>query len=374
MIRLLTLFRSIRRNRRNVVDRPRFLTFIVTFSCNARCVMCDSWRKPRKDELTLAEIGGIFDQLPKMDVVRLSGGEPFLRKDLPEIAEMVQKRLKPLVLHVTSNGFLTDRIIDFCEKRSKKVPLHLLLSIDGVEDKHNRIRGTANAWQSVMSTLRLLTPRQKELHLKLAVNQTIVDSEGLADFRELRDILAPVGIRNQAVMAYDKSATYHLDTEVEMAPRKHGAFTAFSANSEFTRYQLLELFDCLLADLASYPILTRLGKAYYLKGLSGRLLGNGNGSVLNPKCVALSSHMRLLPDGQVPVCQFNSQSIGRLGPSSFQEIWQGQKAAEHRRWVDKCPGCWAECEVLPNAIYSGDMLMSVLRPNRRDAPQRNFVG
>lgn len=359
MIRLLTFFRSVRRNRRNVPDRPRFLTYIVTFACNARCAMCDSWRKSRRGELTLAEIGRIFDQLPPMDVVRLSGGEPFLRRDLPEIAGLVQTKLKPLVLHVTSNGFLTDRIIDFCEKRAKSMVLHLLFSIDGVGERHNRIRGSANAWESVMQTLRLLAPRQKELRLKLAVNQTILDPEGIAGFRELREILAPLGIRNQAVVAYAQSATYHQESEVELAPAQHGAYTT---HGTFSGRQLDELFDLLAEDLATYPVFTRLAKAYYLKVLSARL--RGNGPLVNPKCVALSSHMRLYPDGQIPVCQFNSKSIGRLTSVPFQEIWQGEQAAELRRWVNKCPGCWAECEVLPNGLYSGDIFGSVCRPGR----------
>jgi MoaA/NifB/PqqE/SkfB family radical SAM enzyme len=356
MIRLLTFLRSVWRNRHNLPDQPRFLTYIVTFACNARCVMCDSWRKTGYNDLalTLPEIGRIFDQLPNMDVVRLSGGEPFLRKDLPEIAEMVQTRLKPLVFHVTSNGFLTDRIIDFCERRPKSMPLHLLISVDGVGEKHNRIRGTANGWQSVMKTLHLLAPRQKELSLQLAVNQTIIDAEGLTHYRELRDILQQLGIKNQAVMAYDLSATYHTNTEIEAAPTQPGSFTPYG---EFSRNQLEELFGCLAADLTTYPLLTRLAKTYYLKGMSGRMLRNG--SLPNPKCVALSSHMRLYPDGRIPTCQFNSKTIGQIRSTSFQHIWQGKQAADLRRWVRNCPGCWAECEVLPNAMYSGEIFRSV---------------
>ena len=73
------------RARRRQPDRPRFLTYLTTFRCNARCVMCDSWQKGGGDELSLAAIEGIFAQLPRLDAVRLSGGEPFLRRDLREI-------------------------------------------------------------------------------------------------------------------------------------------------------------------------------------------------------------------------------------------------------------------------------------------------
>jgi len=319
--------------------------------------MCDSWRKPSTDDLTLAEIGRIFDQLPRMDAVRLTGGEPFVRRDLPEIARLVQETLQPLILHVTTNGFLTDRIVQFCEGRRKEIPLYLLVSVDGVEDKHNRVRGTNIAWDSVVRTLRDLAPRQKQLRLSIAVNQTIVDAEGVEHYTLLREFLRPLGIRNHVVMAYDVSAIYDVRTEIDAAPTQVGQFTTLG---EFSQKQLEKLLNEAEKDLADHRLLDRLGKRYYLRGLRNRLLGRRGAP--NPKCVALSSHMRLLPNGSVPTCQFNTVSVGKLGDQSFEEVWFGDRTEKQRAWVHECPGCWAECEVLPNAIYTGDLIKESLLP------------
>ncbi len=368
MKRAISFLRTVWRNRRQRPNLPRFLTYTVTFACNARCVMCDSWRKPSKDDLTLAEIGRIFDQLPRMDAVRLTGGEPFVRNDLLEIAHLVQEKLRPLVLHVTTNGFLTDRIVRFCEKRPKRVPLYLLVSVDGFKDKHNRVRGTDIAWDSVVSTLRTLSPRRKEWRLRIAVNQTIVDAEGGEHYRLLRDFLRPLGIRNHVVMAYDVSATYSLKAEVNAAPRQGGQFTTFG---EFSRKQVEELLNEAEEDLVTYPPLDRLGKRYYLRGLRNRLLaGKGFPS---PKCVALNSHLRLLPDGSVPTCQFNTFSVGKLRDQSFEEVWFGDRAHKQRAWVRTCPGCWAECEALPNAIYTGDLITQSVRSRVKSRGSRSSL-
>ena len=75
-----------------------------------------------------------------MHAVRLAGGEPFVRRDLLDIAHLAQDRLRPLVLHVTTNGFLTNRIVKFCEGRRQDVPLSLLVSVDGMGGKHNKVR------------------------------------------------------------------------------------------------------------------------------------------------------------------------------------------------------------------------------------------
>ena len=352
--RLLSFLHTVGRARRRAVTLPRFLTYIVTFSCNARCIMCDSWRKPSPNDLSIDEIGNIFNKLPRMDAVRLTGGEPFVRRDLLDIAHLVQDKLKPLMIHVTTNGFLTDRIVQFCEKRRRDVPLSMLVSVDGMDEKHNHVRGHDKAWDFIVRTLNALAPRQKELRMSLSVNQTIVDAEGVEHYKRLREFLEPLGVRNNVVMAYDLSATYNLEEELEVAPSQIGQFTTFG---EFTEEHLQTLFDEIEKDLTNYPLLDRLAKRYYLQGIRNRLL-DGEG-VPNPKCVALNSHLRLLPDGRVPTCQFNTTSVGNLKEEKFANLWANGRIGKQREWVNKCPGCWAECEVLPSAIYTGDLLRAV---------------
>jgi len=345
--------------------RPRFLTFLVTFACNARCRMCDSWKKSSGSDLTIEEIDRIFVQLPRMDIVRLSGGEPFLRKDLGNIAQLVALHLQPDILHITSNGFLTERIVTFCEERDKKLPLHLLLSIDAVGQGHDEIRGVAKAWDRVMATVRHLAPRQKELGLHLSVNQTILDNAGLEHYRDLRNLLQPLAINNQVVFAYAESATYSIRDEFELQPPTPGAFSPFGRHNP---EELTAFFSELEKDLSALPLLPRSAKRYYLEGLANRLLHNR--AIPNPRCVALTNHLRLYPDGRLPICQFNSTSIGNLRISSFDEIWQSETAAAGRRWVRKCPGCWAECEILPNALYSGDLFRRFFSSRRQGKGDR----
>ena len=349
--RVLSFFRDAIRNRWNQDCLPRFLTYTVTYGCNARCIMCDSWKLPTKDDLELAEIDRLFQQLPRMDAVRLTGGEPFARTDLREIHDLAVTHLRPLVIHVTTNGFLTDRIREFCEQRDRQVPLQLLISVDGVGDKHNQVRGTERAWPSVLETIESLCGRERELRLKLMVNQTIVDEEGASQYRELRELLSRYGIRNNVVMAYDESATYSITRDQECAPAEIGQFTTFG---NFTPDKLESLFDQVDEDIKSLPYLERLAKQYYMDGIRNRLIGDSGKP--NPKCVALSSHLRIFPNGDVPTCQFNSQVVGNLREDSFDAVWNAARRREQRDWVKSCPGCWAECEVLPNAIYSLDLL------------------
>jgi MoaA/NifB/PqqE/SkfB family radical SAM enzyme len=307
-----------------------------------------------KGDMSLEEIEGIFRQLPQMDSVRLSGGEPFVRKDVGEIAESAQERLNPWFLHITTNGFLTDRIVNFLERRPKKLPLYLLVSIDGLAEKHNRIRGVKKAWEWVNNTLAAVAPRQKELNLWLGVNQTVVDDEGLDEYFRLKDYLKRYGTQNNLVFAYDVSATYNLEDAINVAPQHQGEYSSFG---HFSQAKLQEFFPQVGEQLKEYPWKDRMAKRYYFRGMENRLLRQKGEP--NPPCVALSSHMRLLPDGKIPVCQFNNNIVGDLRESSFEEIWYGSKINKSRRWVRNCPGCWAECEALPNGLYTGDVLRAL---------------
>lgn len=354
-MRARSLLGDILRNRCRVANLPRYLTYIVTWKCNARCIMCDCWKKTSPDDLSIAEIEGIFHQLPRLDAVRLTGGEPFVRADFGEIARLVGTMLRPRFLHVTTNGFLTQRVVDFCEQRDLTLPLRLLVSLDGLESKHNHVRGRDSAWSTAFATVNELAPRQAGLNLQLSVNQTVVDAEGRSQYRQLADLLRPLGVRVNVVMAYDASATYSVGHDSAEAESQIGRFTTFGA---LDAPGVDALADEVERDLAEFPLPDRVAKRYYWRGVRARLAGGT--SKANPPCAALNSHLRLLPNGDVPVCQFNARKVGNLRRQAFEEVWFGAAIASERTWVRKCPGCWAECEVLPNAIYTGDLLRAMV--------------
>lgn len=354
-MRFPSFLKTIYKNRQYSDNLPRYLTYIITYRCNARCIMCDSWKIHDAVELSIDEIEKSFKQLPKMDAVRLSGGEPFVRKDLPQIATLAEEYLDPGFLHITSNGFLTDRITSFLENRDKKTPLYLLISIDGMKDLHNHIRGIKTAWKKANETLGQIAPMQKKWNVRLSVNQTVVDDEGLDHYYLLQQHLKQYGISNNLVFAYDVSATYNLNRSLEVQPKNAGEYSSFG---EFSRERLMEFFRHTENNLKHSKWHDSIAKRYYFHGMANRLLFSKGKP--NPKCVAVNTHLRINPDGSIPICQFNNKTIGSLKEQSFSEIWKGEKRMKARKWVQNCPGCWAECESLPNGIYTMDILPYVL--------------
>jgi hypothetical protein len=109
-VRALSLVSSIAKNRTGGVPKPSWCTYLVCYRCNARCGMCDSWRLKPGRELTVEQVALVFAKIGRLDVVRLTGGEPFLRTDMLEIAETILRVSRPSVIHVTTNGSKPDSV------------------------------------------------------------------------------------------------------------------------------------------------------------------------------------------------------------------------------------------------------------------------
>ncbi len=354
-MRPLKLSLAIVDNHLGRTPKPSWCTYLVCYRCNARCKMCDSWRMKPGLEMTPAEVRTAFRKIGTLDVVRLSGGEPFLRDDMLDLSVAVLEESRPSVIHITSNGSFPEKMEDFVKKFPRPKLLRFMISFDGLEEEHNESRGKDVTFQTAIETVGRLVKLRKTLGVKVSVNHTVISKQSLEGYSELVEMFEPLGVDVHTVLAYSDSAMYGLKRRGKKADD-------LITETGYPLHPKLQDADCIgfvkrqLRDLAKVrdPIL-RIGKRYYLRGLLARLR-NKKAPKPKPKCVALRSHIRLLPDGSVPVCQFNTEKMGNLVTQSFDEVWNASHTQESREWVDGCPGCWAECEVMPSAIFSGDLL------------------
>ena len=85
---------------------PINLTLSITNMCNSRCQSCDIWKiypaeKDRlEEELSVDEIEKIFRSVGRVYFFNISGGEPFLRKDIVDIVRVGCEQLRPSVVHI----------------------------------------------------------------------------------------------------------------------------------------------------------------------------------------------------------------------------------------------------------------------------------
>jgi len=162
---------------------PLLMNFSVTNRCQSRCLTCNIWRlykdKPsiRKTELKIDEIEKIFKGMRPLLLFNICGGEPFLRNDLYKICELAHKYLKPAVMHSPTNCLSPIKIENQMKKilpRIGKTPFTLKLSLDGIGEKHDYIRGTPGNFKKVVETYnRLIKLKKRYSNFYLDAGATI---------------------------------------------------------------------------------------------------------------------------------------------------------------------------------------------------------
>ena len=142
--------------------RPTVLIYNCTFVCDARCQMCNNWKRGnRKEDMTLAQMDGVMDHefWGAVENLNVSGGEPTTRNDLPDLVEMFARRLPRLrKIGINTTGLtphraipMLTRIVEFCA--SHGILISIRVSLDGIGEVHNEVRDVKRGFDKACQTI-----------------------------------------------------------------------------------------------------------------------------------------------------------------------------------------------------------------------------
>src|ERR687896_598342 len=150
---------------------PVLLNILVTSVCDMRCTHCfftdELDDRPRKKlQMKTAEIERISETLGgNLGVLILAGGEPFTRKDLPEIARAFYENNRLESVYLMSNGQIQKRIMPDVSRILEECPnlnVTVALGIDGLKEQHEKIRQKPGSWDIAIDTARQLQAIKRE--------------------------------------------------------------------------------------------------------------------------------------------------------------------------------------------------------------------
>ncbi|MBU2560046.1 radical SAM protein [archaeon] len=175
---------------------PIQLTFFVTRACNANCPFCfylqSKSEKTKEEELTLGEIRKISKSMGSLLWLLFSGGEIYLRRDIADITKTFYDNNRPAIITLPTNGLLPDVIFEKTEeilKHCKKSVVAVKLSLDGIGEEHDKIRGTEGNFKNLMETYETLSPLlEKYPNFELGIN-TVFCSENQDKMDEIIDFV-----------------------------------------------------------------------------------------------------------------------------------------------------------------------------------------
>jgi radical SAM protein with 4Fe4S-binding SPASM domain len=330
--------------------RPKYLIFFVTSRCNARCVFChyrqqieDAGRK--EAELSVAEIEKIARHYGKVSKLSFSGGEPFLREDLPEIIETFVRNCDPRIIDIPTNGSMPERILRMVQMILRLIGdrvLDIQLSIDGPEEVHDRIRGIPGLFRKVLRTYELLSVlRHRAPNLKLKMN--------LVYFSENREVTASLAREFEATCDFDRfQITYpHGDSVKEGIIDDIDFFEFHRLSKEIQKHYRLRTRKDL------HSLIFRAVKMVRDDVLcEGHVLLHDMGAI----CKAGERILVLDEVGNVYPCEPMWESVGNLRDEDYDigRILNGfrmEKFREKHLGPGKCTCSWG-CVALENIIYT----------------------
>ena len=152
-------------------DKRPVVVWNITRRCNLKCVHCYAHAKdiPFDNELTTDQGKGLIDDLAAFGspVMLFSGGEPLVRKDLPQLAAYaVEKGMRAVI---STNGTL---ITPKMARTLKEIGLSYVgISLDGMKEINDRFRGVSGAFRSALEGIKNSQDAGIKVGLRFTVNK-----------------------------------------------------------------------------------------------------------------------------------------------------------------------------------------------------------
>lgn len=195
--------------------RPLVAECFLTDNCNLRCISCACWREQTRNELTTDEWKNVLSQLAALLIhkVNFTGGEPLLRRDTVELIRYAQT-IGIHAIHLNSNAILLTpakqaEILD-AGVRSFNI------SVDGVGEKHDLIRGRQGAYEKTIAHLRHLIAQRKRYGLKIRMNFTVM-RENVASLPDIASLAQDFGVQLYLNLATSKTFLFRDEQVSEQA-------------------------------------------------------------------------------------------------------------------------------------------------------------
>lgn len=348
---------------------PLHLTLFVTARCPYRCAHCFYHREVdaarAEAELSLAEIERLAQGCGPLLWLALTGGEPFLRGDLPQIAAAFARHSRPRHLSIVSSGQSPARIARDLPRILAAAPqsyVQFNLSIDGPAPVHDRLRGSAGALERALQSaavVRRLKPAFANLGLGVA---TTFNTGARAAMPELLALIR------------DEVRPDHWDIAMVRRPARDPAVICRDTEA-FLRWKarIEPLFGQRVLPYYRYP-LARFGLARHLEHnrfVAATLRRPG----YRLPCQAGRLSAVVYPDGAVAACESRDLVLGQLRRSGYHlgRIFRSAAARRARATIhaERCHcdhGCNLAVNLtfhLPTALRIAGRALGPLHPEHR---------
>jgi MoaA/NifB/PqqE/SkfB family radical SAM enzyme len=345
--------------------RPTVLIYNCTFVCDARCEMCNNWKRgDRKSDMTLDQVDRAMNHpfWGAVEHLNISGGEPTTRNDLPELTELLIRRLpRTRKVGINTTGLTPHRaipqltrIVEFCASRD--LPVSIRVSLDGIGDIHDQVRQVKRGFYKAGETITAMEAlARKHDNFQFGIAATIFTT----NMEDARNILTWSRARNLDIVFNMLRFTDAMlgNRELESKIRLK------TQEEEFMRQFFLERVE-------EESVLS--GQAFQYLHYADMI---ANGYVRTMPCPFRTQGLLLNPDGTLFYCE-NSKPLGNIMQESAEELYfKAEHLADRATFEETiCKNCLSPCQVnvgaMKQVVPYAKFLMRAYRVKRH--PERHL--
>jgi len=319
---------------------PFNLVVSLSYRCNSRCKTCNIWRKSA-DELSSDEWREIFAKIGKIPYyLTFSGGEPFLREDIVEIVSAACQLCQPAIITIPTNALMSRAIPQRVEEilqAAQKVQVGINISLDGVGQEHDIIRGVEGSYERALETYHSLRAL-KYSNLTLSIH-TVVSGFNAQRIPEIHRELSKLAADSYiSEIAEERVELDTMGMDIAPSPQEYAKIADFLTN---------EIRNGNFSGLAKITQAFRM--QYY--DLVKRILFEKRQVI---PCYAGFASGHIAPDGDVWACCTRAEPLGNLRQTGydFAPIWFGKRTEAMRGSIAA-----GECHCpMANVAYSNMLL------------------
>ncbi|GAC1354115.1 MAG: putative heme d1 biosynthesis radical SAM protein NirJ2 [Ktedonobacteraceae bacterium] len=303
---------------------PLNLTISVSYRCNSRCKTCNVWQRPN-DDFTLEEYHKTFESIGRDAFwFTFSGGEPTLRKDLPEMVAAAYNHCRPGIINIPTNGIQDKIIPGRIERVLQAAPTSeviINLSLDGVGEKHDIVRGVKGNFERAMRTyagLKALKGRYKNFTLGV---HTVISNFNIDEFDTIHAFVTNE-LKPDSFISEIAEERVELDTVgMGITPPIHKYEPVINRLQQENRQ----------AQFKGVSRITQSFRDRYYDIVKQTLVEKRQ---IIP-CLAGLASAQIAPNGDVWTCCIRAESVGNLRDHNynFRKTWSTPKADELRRSI-----------------------------------------
>ncbi len=315
----LKLHNKYRANEKKI-HQLNYIFWECTLRCNLNCIHCGSdctkdaavKDMPKEDFLkALDEITPAV--VPNKTMIVLTGGEPILRKDIAEIGQELYKRGFPWGVVSNGMGMQEPMIRKLLDSGIRAITI----SLDGLEEAHNWLRGNKKSFRNAVEALSILS-KTEDLRYDVV---TCANQKNINELTELYNLLLKLGLKEWRIFTVFPIGRAKQHDELQLKPK-----------------DLKGLFDFIEQVRKEGKIKLNYGCEGFLGDYEGRVRDNFF------FCRAGVNVASVLVDGSISACPNLRDNFiqGNIYKDNFREVWQNKYSMyRDRSWTKT--GICADC-------------------------------